>query len=156
MYFTILVVLSLILTGCQTEMIFEKNQPINCYGWKINDTIVFDVKIEDIHQKYDLSLNVRHRDVYEFMNLYLNVITLLPNNELKKEVISLPLCDDGGKWYGNCTGDVCFQRIYIMRKVAFPIAGTYSFRINQEMRTEELENLFDLGLRVEKSKKRSS
>jgi gliding motility-associated lipoprotein GldH len=134
-------------------VVFEKNLPINCDGWRLDDSLVYEVKIDDIQQKYDLSINVRHRDIYEFMNLYVNIITRMPNNSIKKEIISLPLCDDGGKWYGNCSGDVCFQRMYLMKNVVFPIAGVYTFRINQEMRTEELRNLFDIGLRVEKSKK---
>lgn len=153
LYWVIMIGCISTMTSCRNEVVYEKNQPINCDGWKINDTLVYQVTINDIQQKYDLSINVRHRDVYEFTNVYLNIITIMPHKAVKKEVISLPLCDDGGKWYGNCTGDICFQRVYLMRKVIFPAAGIYEFRINQEMRTEELANLFDIGLRVEKSTK---
>lgn len=151
---TLAFILIIHLTGCENEVLYDYNQPINCYGWKLGDTLVYEVKIKDIDKKYDISLNIRHRDVYEFMNIYLNIITLLPDNSVKQGVISVPLCDDGGQWYGRCTGDICFQRLYIMKKIVFPVPGKYIFKINHEMRVNELCNLFDLGVRVEQSKKK--
>jgi len=142
------------LYSCQSDVVFEKNIPINTYNWEVTDTLKFEVDVEDTSSKYDLSLNVRHRDIYDFMNLYVKIITILPNGEKKNEVVSLPLCDDGGKWLGKCSGDICFSRIILMRKIIFPQKGNYQFLINQEMRQENLKNILDLGLRLEKSKKK--
>jgi gliding motility-associated lipoprotein GldH len=148
------IVVIVTLQGCASNVVFEQNNPVNCHGWKMTDTLLYEVTVEDIQQKYDLSINIRHRDVYEFMNVYLNIETQMPNNRIKKEVISVPLCDDGGKWYGNCSGDICFQRVFLMKKLIFPATGKYVFRINQEMRTEELPNILDVGVRLEKSIKK--
>jgi gliding motility-associated lipoprotein GldH len=41
-----------------------------------------------------------------------------------------------------------------MRKFVFSEKGTYQFRVSHEMRMDELKGIFDLGLRLEKSKKR--
>lgn len=152
--YSIIVVGVVMSYGCQTDVLYEHNIPINCNGWNVEDTLVYSVNIQDTTQRYDISVNVRHRDIYEFMNLYVNVITQMPNNQVKQEVISLPLADDGGQWYGSCTGDICFQRVFIMKKATFSIPGVYTFRINQEMRTEELDDIFDMGLRIEKSQKK--
>lgn len=147
------IILGIVITyGCQTDVVYERNIPINCDGWDVQDTLVYAIDIQDTAQRYDISVNIRHRDIYDFTNLYINVVTQMPNGQVKQEVISLPLADDAGHWYGSCTGDICFQRVYIMKKAVFSTPGTYTFRINQEMRTEELEDVFDMGLRIEKSK----
>ena len=135
-------------------MVYEENMPINTYQWDVTDTLRFNVYIEDTQSKYDLSLNVRHRDVYDFMNLYVKILTRFPDGKLSSDVISLPLCDETGKWLGKCSGDICFAKVILQKKMYFKSKGTYTFFINQEMRQERLQNILDIGLKVEKSKKK--
>ncbi len=99
----------------------------------------YEVVIDDTIEKYDFSVNVRHRDIYDFTNLYIKILTKFPNGESKTEVISLPLSDESGKWLGKCSGDVCFNRIYLMKKLRFQQKGTYKFYINQEMRHDRMK-----------------
>jgi gliding motility-associated lipoprotein GldH len=106
--FFILIIISLC-SACQTDVVYEKSIPVSAYGWKMTDTLKYNLEIEDSAQRYDLSLSVRHRDIYDYTNLYVKVITQLPNGEIKSEVVSLPLCDEGGKWLGKCAGDICFS-----------------------------------------------
>ena len=151
--FYIFLVLSF-LTACDTEVVYEKSIPVNTYGWKIADTLVYQIDIEDSAQRFDLSMAVRHRDVYDYTNLYVKIITKLPNGELKSELVSLPLCDESGKWLGKCAGDICFSRILLLKRTYFPLKGTYTFYIVHEMRQEKLKNILDIGLRLEKSPKK--
>lgn len=140
--------------GCQTGVLFEKNIPVNTFGWNLTDTLNYEVVIPDTLQKYDLSISLRHRDIYNYTNLYLTIITQLPTGEVKRELVSLPLCDEGGKWLGKCSGDVCYAHILLMKKIIFPRTGHYKFKIVHEMRQTELKNILDIGLRIEKSKKK--
>lgn len=141
----------IMLLACNKDVVYEENMPVNCHGWQVEDTLIYSAKIKDTLQAYDLSVNIRHRDVYDYMNVYLKIETILPSGLHKVETISLPLCDDAGKWYGRCTGDICFNRLRIMQKVRFPEVGTYQFRIKHEMRVDALDNILDVGFRVEKS-----
>ena len=141
-------------SACQTDVVYENTIPINVYGWNMADTLKFNLKIEDSAERYDLSLSVRHRDIYDYTNLYVKVISRLPNGEIKSEVVSLPLCDEAGKWLGKCAGDICFSRILLMKRTYYPIKGEYQFYVIHEMRQEKLRNLLDIGLRLEKSIKK--
>lgn len=149
--FYLIIALVFSLSSCQEELVYDVNIPVRVHGWDLNDTIKFEAEIMDTVEAYDLSLNIRHRDVYEYMNLYIKVNSTLPSGIQKTEVISLPLCDDAGKWFGKCAGDICFQRVGLMRRVKFPEKGTYKFAINHEMRIKEIPDILDLGLRIEKS-----
>lgn len=143
-----------ILIGCATDVVYEKSIPVNTYGWQINDSLKYTIDIADSTQRYDLSLAVRHRDVYDYTNLYVKIITKLPTGEIKSEVVSLPLCDETGKWLGKCAGDICFSRILLLKRTYFPVKGEYIFYVKHEMRVDELKNVLDLGLRIEKSAKK--
>lgn len=139
------------LIGCDTSVVYEKSIPVNTYGWRMTDSLHYEIDIQDSSQRYDLSVAIRHRDVYDYTNLYVKIITILPNGEVKSEVVSLPLCDESGKWMGKCAGDICFSRILILKRTYFPIKGTYRFYIIHEMRQEKLKNILDMSLRLEKS-----
>ena len=143
-----------IFIGCDTNVIYEKSIPVSTFSWKIEDSLKYVVDIEDSSQRYDLSISVRHRDVYNYTNLYVKILTKLPSGEIKSEVVSLPLCDESGKWLGKCAGDICFSRILLLKRTYFPVKGEYTFYINHEMRQDQLKNVLDLGLRLEKSAKK--
>lgn len=142
------------LTACDTEVVYEQSIPVNTYGWEMADTLIYQIAIQDSLQRYDLSMAVRHRDIYDYTNLYVKIITKLPNGELKSELVSLPLCDESGKWLGKCAGDICFSRILLLKRTYFPLKGIYTFHIVHEMRQEKLKNILDIGLRLEKSPKK--
>ena len=143
-----------ILIGCDTDVIYEKSIPVSAFGWQMDDSLKYVVDIHDSAQRYDLSLSVRHRDVYDYTNLYVKVFTKLPTGEVKSEVVSLPLCDESGKWLGKCAGDICFSRILLLKRTYFPVKGEYIFYVKHEMRQDKLKNVLDLGLRIEKSAKK--
>jgi gliding motility-associated lipoprotein GldH len=143
-----------LLIGCDTDVVYEKSNPVNTYGWHMTDSLRYIVNIDDSMQRFDLSLGVRHRDIYDYTNLYVKVITKLPTGEVKSEVISLPLCDESGKWLGKCAGDICFARILLLKRTYFPIKGSYAFYVMHEMRQDKLKNILDISLRLEKSAKK--
>ena len=120
----------------------------------MTDTLEYKIEVKDISKYYNLSMNVRHRDVFNFMNFYIKIITITPSKTIKEDVVSIPLADDGGTWIGKCSGDICFYRTTILKKFKFDEPGTYIFKINQEKRVESLENITDIGLRVEESPKK--
>ncbi len=102
-----------------------------------------------------MSINIRHRDIYDYTNLYIKIQTIHPTGETTSQVISLPLSDDEGKWLGKCSGDICFNRVYLMKKIMFQAKGKYMFNINQEMRQDHLKNILDIGLKIEKAKRKN-
>jgi gliding motility-associated lipoprotein GldH len=68
-----------VIFGCDTDIVYEKNLPVNYGGWGIQDTLVYDCEVPDSNSQFDLSINIRHRDIFQYMNVYLNVLTILPS-----------------------------------------------------------------------------
>lgn len=141
-----------ILSSCSTEALYEKNNAVACDNWQYSDTVAFNFKITDSAMRYNLLLNVRHRDVYEWQNLFVKMVVINPKNEIQTKEINIPLCTEDGAWIGNCTGDLCFLRVYLAEhKKLFPINGNYKVLIMQDMRVSALKNILAIGLRVEPS-----
>jgi len=61
------------------------------------------------------------------------------------------LTDNAGKWIGNKEIGGIDNQILFKRNIRFPSAGTYLFKFEQGMRTDALEYINCIGLRVEKS-----
>lgn len=145
-------ILSGLLSACSSEALYEKNNAVPCDSWQYSDTVAFNFKITDSAMRYNLLLNVRHRDVYEWQNLFIKMVVINPKNEVQTKEINIPLCSEDGAWIGNCTGDLCFLRVYLAEhKKLFPVNGNYKVLIMQDMRVNPLKNILAIGLRVEPS-----
>lgn len=141
-----------LLSACTSEAIYEKNNDIDCNNWQYGDTVAFNFNITDSAMRYNLLLNVRHRDVFEWQNLYVKMVVINPKNEIQTKEINIPLCTEDGAWIGNCTGDLCFLRVYLAEhKKLFPVNGNYKVLVFQDMRVSPLKNILAIGLRVEPS-----
>lgn len=153
-----IIFLSLILfsvfLSCNQEVKYERNIPVNAFGWSLDDTVQYIVDVDDTLKPYDLFVNIRHRDIYRYMNIYVRIISIFPDGYEKNEVVSVPLCDEGGRWYGKCAGDICSQRVRIMKRLKFEQKGKYVFKINHEMRVNELNNILDVGLMINEHEKK--
>lgn len=149
----VLVVLFFSLISCQNEAVYEEFKPLSINGWDLHDTLDFKFEVKDISKKYNLYIDIRHRDLFEYQNFYIKTFTQFPSGQIKEDVLSIPLSDESGEWLGKCTGDVCFYRAPIISRFKFNEIGTYHIRIKHEMRVNDLENLMDMGLKLEEAPK---
>jgi gliding motility-associated lipoprotein GldH len=76
---------------------------------------------------------------------------MLPDSQWLERRVNLPMSEPDGKWFGKCMGDNCYVSISIQKNARFPQKGKYIFTIQQDMRTNPLQNIRYVGLRVEKS-----
>lgn len=149
---TVFFFLTILLSSCTSTALYERNLDVDCNSWNYNDTLLYTIEIKDSNQRYNLLLNLRHRDVYEWQNLYLKMAIMDPTGQVKSQEVNIPMCEEDGAWIGNCTGDVCFLRAYLIEhKKIFRTPGTYKIMILQDMRTDALKNILAVGIRVEPS-----
>ncbi|MBP7477996.1 MAG: gliding motility lipoprotein GldH [Chitinophagales bacterium] len=153
-FLTFFSALLFLFTACNRDRLYETNIDIPSKGWDYRDSLKFEVTIPDSLTHYNFILNIRHRDVYEWQNLYVKLHTIFPDKSMETKEINLPLCDDAGAWYGDCTGDICFARVFIKERRRFPMTGKYTFILEQDMRTNPLQNVFAMGMRIEESAKK--
>ncbi len=96
---------------------------------------------------------MRHKDAYDFNNIWLNVGLQSPGDSMYFQKINFVLGADANGWEGTGMGD-----IWELRKPLndlpqqFKRPGTYTYNISQIMRANPLKGILSVGFRVEKEK----
>ena len=94
---------------------------------------------------------IRHFDAYNYNNLWLNIYTQSPGDSLQKQPLDLQLANNEKGWLGKGMDDIFEHRVRITSKpVQFKKPGEYRFSFEQIMREDPLENILNVGLRIEK------
>jgi gliding motility-associated lipoprotein GldH len=151
-YYIFLLPLLFVFISCDNERFYEKNHSISNSNWNVKEELKFEVDIEDTSSLYDFYINLRNTGGYAYSNIFLFVNTEFPDGNLSRDTIECFLADVHGKWLGSGSGDIWDNRILFKRNVIFPQKGTYKFSYEHAMRTENLAEIMDAGLRIEKKK----
>jgi gliding motility-associated lipoprotein GldH len=82
------------------------------------------------------------------MNLFLFLKTYYPNFEFSRDTLECFLSDETGRWFGR-GGSSVKNCIWLFKgNVVFPQKGHYKFEFIHGMRTENLKNIMDLGMKI--------
>lgn len=151
--FILPVIIILALCSCDSEMVFEQNKKIPAAVWRADDKVIFETLVNDTVSLYDLYINIRNSGDYKYSNLFIFIDVFQPDGKIERDTIECILADPQGRWLGKSgSGSVWENQILFNRKTRFPREGKYVFRFEQAMREKELEDIMDVGLRIEKSK----
>jgi len=142
------VICSLWLVGCTNIDLYEKDLAIPGFKWKSSFKPEFSFTIKDTTQPYQLFLVLRHNEKYNYNNIWINLYSQPPGDTLHKAPFELSLATKE-KWLGTGMDDIYEHRIKLTDP-QFLRAGVYHFKIEQIMREDPLDNVMDVGLRVEK------
>jgi len=144
----VFIVAVLYFSSCTTIDLYEKDVTIPGFKWKNSFKPEFTFQITDTTVPYQLFLVLRHNDRYNYNNIWINLYSQPPGDTMHKAFFELQLATNE-KWLGTGMDDIYEHRIRLtdpqyLRK------GQYHFKIEQIMREDPLENVMDVGLRVEK------
>ena len=142
-----------VLCSCNENRVFESNQSIEEEGWTYDNPIVFEAEILDTTARYDLHVNIRHTKDYEYSNLWMKIITTVPEEEPIVTPVNLPIANAEGKWFGSGLASVLSVKLIIQEKAILSKSGKYKFELIQNMRVNPVEEILDVGLIIEKSEK---
>jgi gliding motility-associated lipoprotein GldH len=93
---------------------------------------------------------VRHNEKYEFNNIWISLTYQLKGQQPVTNQYELPLANNSG-WLGTAMDDLYEHRIRITPDEGIALKdGEYIFTIGQIMRKDPLENVLNVGLRIEK------
>ena len=102
---------------------------------------------------YQVYIILRHNEKYNYNNIWVNLYTQLPGDSAASKVqYELPLANNEG-WLGTGMDDIYEHRVALTpnsERFYFKKAGTYKFTVEQIMREDPLENIMNVGLRIEK------
>lgn len=146
-FYLLNILIALVITACGKEKaIFEKDYPIQNQKWTYADTLDFSFDIADTMAIYDIVLKVKHSTAYPMQNIYTQIYTKFPTGERVKQLLSLDLADNTGKWEGNCSGDACDFTIKLQENAFFNIAGKHMITLEQYTRQDALPAIERIGL----------
>ena len=144
----LLICLYLMSCSMSDHAILNDSVAISESGWKIDHPVRFVVDMKDTSQTYDVFITLRHNTNYEWMNLFLFLKTYYPNQEYSRDTLECFLSDETGRWFGRGGPSVKDRIMLFKRNVKFPQEGRYTFEFVHGMRTENLRNIMDLGIKI--------
>ena len=139
---------TLVLSSCTKIDLYEKDITIPGFRWKSNFQPEFTFTIKDTTSPYQLFLVLRHTEKYNFNNIWITLYSQPPGDTLHKASFELQLANNE-KWLASGMDDIYEHRIKLTDP-QYLKAGVYRFRMQQIMREDPLENVMNVGLRVEK------
>ena len=151
--FQLLLLISVLflLFACDNKRVFEAYEKIPETGWNKDSVVVFPVQITDTQQNNNLYINIRNDIKYKYSNLWLFIKIEETGKVAVADTFEVVLADPTGKWLGEGFGGIKTQQVLYKRNVYFPEAGEYKVIIQHGMRDEVLQEITDVGLRVEKA-----
>jgi gliding motility-associated lipoprotein GldH len=140
----------LLLLSCDKNRVFEKNVKIPGNTWQKSNIIHFNVNISDTSSSHNVYINLRNRSQYAYSNIFMFITMHAPNGESVRDTFEITLADARGRWLGRGIGNALSNQVPYLQNVKFPYRGVYVFDIEQAMWDKKLENIIDVGLRIEK------
>lgn len=144
----------LLLASCTVPegLVFDETKPVRNRSWHWNDSLSFTANLEDPAYEYRLILTMRVTGAYRYANMYVLLHTQGPDGNTLKQY-PLLLADNTGRWLGKGIGDLISFELPLEDRFRIQKKGNYRFSIRQNMRDENLLNVSDVGLRIEKGQK---
>jgi len=135
-------------SSCDNNAIYDKNVSIKDRSWFHDQRPQFDVQVMDSTAKYNIYINLRHTNAYDYSNIYLSMRekgSKLKDTTYKKEI---KLAEIDGKWLGKSAASLYEVEYLAKENYTFPDTGKYSFTLEQNMRDNPLKNIVDIGVKV--------
>lgn len=148
-----IVILALFVAGCDDARVYEVNHDFEQRVWLASEKPEFEFEITNTVDRYSLYCNVRNSVSFPYSRLFIKYqLTDSTGKLLEGKMIPAFLFDQQtGKPQGSSgLGDIYDQRFPIISDYKFTSRGKYKVSFEQFMRTDTLEGVLAVGLRVER------
>src|SRR5687767_9125791 len=145
-------VFSMLFVSCDHTRVYEENVDFSQGYWLIGEKPEFDFVIDKSIDQYTLYGNIRNSVSYPYARLFFTYYLLdSAGNELQKKLVTQYLFDaKTGKPLGSSgLGDIYDHQFELLKDYRFKYPGKYKLKFEQFMRTDTLQGILAVGLRVE-------
>ena len=152
-------ILLIILFSCDEDRVYEKNTDFDARYWTVNAKPEFMFEISDTVGIYNLYCNVRNSLDYPYANIFITYyLTDSAGVVLRKDLVRHLLFDERtGEPFGESgLGDIYDHRVPLISNHQFGYSGKYKIAFEQFMRTDTLEGVLAVGLRVARAEAHQS
>lgn len=143
--------LVVLLISCSEKAYYEKVYSFESKEWNQRVKPSFTVDIEDTTKEYNFIVTLRTTTDYKYSNLWIFMNTKSPGGEKGREPFQLFITNPDGSWIGKKTGTIVENQLrFNQRKL--PQKGKYVFTLEQGITASTIDEVLDIGLRVEQIK----
>ena len=149
-------IIAVLFLSCDDERVYERNIDFESRYWLMAEKPELEFEITDTLQTYNLFCNVRNSLDYPFARIFVTYYLQDSAGALmQKDLAHGFLFDEKtGEPFGDSgLGDIYHHRIPLKENFRFPYSGKYRMAFEHYMRTDTLQGVLAVGLRVEKAVK---
>ena len=137
----------LVLTSCQSDIVYSRFMPISSEKWHIDSVAQFDYYIADTSVNYQMLLHIRPTERYTCQNMWLFL-----SNGVINDTIEFYLADDRGQWLGNKHHGFIEMPVLVEDNYHYADTGIYHLSVQHAMRDTLLRGVTDIGMELSKIK----
>jgi gliding motility-associated lipoprotein GldH len=149
-YLSLALVLLPIVTSCGKQSYYDEAYSFEDNSWSETDTAHFEIDVDDTIQPFNFIMTLRTSTQYQFSNIWVYVVSEAPDSTKSKVAQRIPLARPDGSWIGRVSGTIVESKLRFDSKI-FPMKGKYTFDIVNATQQENIEEVLDISLRVEKA-----
>jgi gliding motility-associated lipoprotein GldH len=143
------------LCSCDKKRVFDEYKSVG-ESWDKDNVITFNLPKLDTTKRYNLYVNLRDNDSYQFNNLFLIVSLEQPDGLTKVDTLEYQMADADGTLLGEGFSDIKESKLFYKERVHFKSSENNKIHIKQAVRktgkvvgVENLDGITEVGFRVE-------
>ena len=151
---TLFLLVVILFSSCDKKRVFDEYKSVG-NAWHKDSIITFTLPELDSTKRYNLFINVRDNNNYQYNNLFLIVALELPNGFTKVDTLEYQMADSDGTLLGNGFSDIKESKLFYKENVKF--RSKYKVYIKQAVRENgkipgvtALDGITEVGFRIEK------
>lgn len=150
----LLLLLVILFSSCDKKRVFDQYKSVGT-TWHKDSIVTFNLPELDSTKRYDLFVNLRANNEYQYNNLFLIVALELPNGFTKVDTLEYQMADPQGTLLGEGFSDIKESKLFYKENVRF--RSKYKVHIKQAVRengkvpgVKALDGITEVGFRIEK------
>lgn len=143
------------LISCDKKRVFDDYKSVG-NAWVKDSIVTFDFKQEDTTKLYNLFVNLRANQAYQFNNLYVIVSMERPGGMIKVDTLQYQMTHPDGSLLGDGFSDIKESKLFYKENLRFDTIGDYKVKIQHAVRQtgkiegiQTLEGITEVGFRIE-------
>ena len=150
----LLLLVVILFSSCDKKRVFDEYKSVGS-AWHKDSIVTFNLPELDSTKRYNLFVNLRANNDYQYNNLFLIVALELPNGFTKVDTLEYQMADLDGTLLGNGFSDIKESKLFYKENVRFK--SKYKVYIKQAVRENgkipgvtALDGITEVGFRIEK------
>ncbi len=146
--YLILLFTTILASACTENVVLQTSKSMPNAIWQKDSVVNFNYEWEDTTNTYNVVIDIRNQNNYPYQNFWLFANLYNPNGEVFRDTLECVLADNSGRWIGEGMGSVHHLPVSYLQDVKFPKSGKYRLELIQGMRTDSLQGISDIGIRI--------